>query len=190
MYLLSVLAVVLCFVLIQLVNASRISSFVDVTSMAFLVMLVVPILLSAGLLKDLNNAVRLVLGKRKEASMLELKRAKLAVDTMIRTSIYSSIFVTMLELVVLLHNMSDPTYLGPMISMSLLIMLYAMVISLLFIPIRAKLEQRILEYIPSCREEDVEIKVRSEQGVAEQKAAQQKETEQTADQEKKSGTIS
>lgn len=190
MYLLSVLAVVLCFVLIQFVNAGRISSFVDVTSMAFLVMLVVPILLSSGLLKDLNNAVRLVLGKRKEASMLELKRAKLAVDTTIRVSVYSSIFVTMLELVVLLHNMSDPVYLGPMISMSLLIMLYAMVIGLLFMPIRAKLEQRILEYIPSCREEDEEAQIWPEQGGTGRKAAQQREAEQTEDQEEKSGTIS
>lgn len=173
MYLLSVLAVILCFMLVQFVNPISIFGFVDVTSMLLLVVLVVPILVSAGLLKDLNNAVRLVLGKKRETAMLELKRAKLAVDTLIRVSVYSSIFVTMMELVVLLHNMTDPAHLGPMISMSLLTVLYAVMISLLFMPIRTKLEQRILEYIPSCREEDEE-------------ALQRKETEK----EKENGTIS
>lgn len=152
MYLLSVLAIVLCFVLIQLVNPYSIMGFMDVTCIFLLVVLVVPIMISAGLLKDLNHAIRLTLGKKKETAMLELKRAKLAVDTMMKVSIYSSIFVTMIEIVVLLHNMSDPVQLGPMISMCLLSLLYAMVISLLLLPIRAKLEQRILEYIPSCQE--------------------------------------
>lgn len=188
MYLLSVSAVILCFIVIQFVNPISIFGFVDVISMALLVILVVPIMLSAGLLKDLNNAIRLVLGKRKEAAMLELKRAKLAVDMMIKISIYSSIFVTLMELVVLLHNMSDPSYLGPMISMSLLIMLYAMVVSLLFMPIRGKLEQRILEYIPSCPEKDEEqqgvperkeVKWRGTEGEESgQKEAQQKEVQQ------------
>ena len=156
MYLLCVLAIIICFVLVQFVNPISILGFVDVTSISFLVVLVVSILLSAGLLKDLNNAIRLILGKKKQAAMLELKRAKLAVDTTIKVSVYSSILVTMMELVVLLHNMADPSYLGPMISMSLLIVLYAMIIALLLMPIRAKLEQRILEYIPSCPEREGE----------------------------------
>ena len=72
--------------------------------------------------------------------------------------------------------------------MSLLIMLYAMVVSLLFMPIRGKLEQRILEYIPSCPEKDEElqgvperkeVKWRGTEGEeAGQKEAQQKEVQQ------------
>lgn len=154
MYLLSVLAIVLCFVFVQLVNPYSIMGFVDVTCILLLVVLVVPIMISAGLLKDLNNAIRLILGKKKETAMLELKRAKLAVDTMMKVSVCSSLFVTMVEVVVLLHNMSDPAMLGPMISLCLLSLLYAMIVSLLLLPIRAKLEQRILEYIPSCPEEE------------------------------------
>lgn len=166
MYLLSVLAIILCFMVVQFVNPISIFGFVDVTSMTLLVLLVVPIMFSAGLLRDLNNAIRLVLGKRKEAAMLELKRAKLAVDMMIKISIYSSIFVTMVELVVLLHNMSDPAYLGPMISMSLLILLYAIVICLLLMPIRARLGQRILEYMPSCPEKDEELQEQKEKTIS------------------------
>ncbi|MBD5549577.1 MAG: hypothetical protein HDQ96_00135 [Lachnospiraceae bacterium] len=155
MYLLSVFAVILCFIFVRSMTMSGgIWEFMDFTSIALLVLLVVSIMLSAGLLKDLNNAIRLILGKKKEAAMLELKRAKLAVDTMIKVSVYSSIFVTMVQCVTLLHNLSDPAHLGPMISVALLIILYAVMISLLLLPIRAKLEQRILEYIPSYSEND------------------------------------
>lgn len=156
MYLLSVLAIILCFVFVQLVNPYSIMGFVDATCILLLVVLVVPIMISAGLLKDLNNGIRLILGKKKETAMLELKRAKLAVDTTMRVSVCSSLFVTMMEVVVLLHNMSDPAMLGPMISLCLLSLLYAMIINLLLLPIRAKLEQRILEYIPSCPEREEE----------------------------------
>lgn len=163
MYLLSVLAIVLCFVFVQLMNPYSIMGFVDVTCMLLLVVLIVPIMVSTGLLKDLNNGIRLILGKKKETAMLELKRAKLAVDTTMKVSIYGSLFVTMVEIVVLLHNMTDPVLLGPMISICLLSLLYAVIINLLLLPIRAKLEQRILEYIPSCPEkEETERKEESE----------------------------
>lgn len=157
MYLVSVLAVIICFLLVGVVQSNMNPFyFMDVMSLIFLVVLTVPIMLSAGLLKDLNNALRLIFGKKKEATLLELKRAKLAVQTMIRVAVYSSIFVTVLQLVTLLHNMSDPMYLGPVISVTLLMILYAMIVGLLLLPIRAKLEQRILEYIPSCRDKGEE----------------------------------
>lgn len=149
MYLLSVLSIILCFGLLYLETPFGMYGFIDVMSILFLVVLVFPIMFSAGLLGDLNNGIRLVLGKRKEAGMLELKRAKLAVGMMMKVSVCSSVFVTMIELVVILHNMNDPAYLGPMISTALLTVLYAVVISLLLLPVCAKLEQRILEYMPS-----------------------------------------
>lgn len=149
MYLLSVLAVVLCFVLVQFMAPTRIGDFMDSASILFLLVLVIPLMLSSGLLKDLNNAIRLVFGKRKAASLLELKRAKLAVDMLIRVSFCSSILVTMMEMVAILHTMSDAANLGPMISVTILTILYAAVIALLFLPIGAQLAQRILEYMPS-----------------------------------------
>jgi len=159
MYLLSVLAIILCFMLVRIMQpALRLIQFMDIMSLICLLVLIIPVMLSAGLLKDLNNAFRLTFGKKKEAALLELKRAKLAVDTMIRTAIYSSVFVMMLQFEVMLHNMSDPSYLGPVISVVLLILLYAMIISILLLPIRAKLEQRILEYMPSCGEAEEQEK--------------------------------
>lgn len=158
MYLLSVLAIILCFILVEATQqAMGLYAFWDSMSFIFLLVLTIPVMLSAGLLKDLNNAFRLIFGGKKEAALLEMKRAKLAVDTMIRTVLYSSVFVMLLQIVVLLHNMSDPSLLGPIISVALLTLLYAVVASILLLPIKAKLEQRILEYMPSCEEkEDME----------------------------------
>lgn len=155
MYLLSVLAVVLCFLLVEVTqSAMGLLEFLDVMSLIFLLVLIIPIMLSAGLLKDLNNAFRFVFGKKKEAVLLEIKRAKLAVEVMMKTSIYSSVFVMMLQFEVLLHNMAEPSTLGPIISVVLLTLLYAMIICILLLPIRARLEQRILEYMPSCSENE------------------------------------
>lgn len=156
MYLLSVAAIILCFVLVQCFQPSMgigIYQFFDVMSILFLVGLIIPIMVSAGLLKDLNHAFRLVFGKKKTVTLLAMKRAKLAVDTMIKTALYGGVFVMLLQVVVLLHNMSDPAHIGPVISMALLTVLYAMIICLLMLPVRVKLEQKILEYIPSCQEE-------------------------------------
>lgn len=153
MYLLSILAIVLCFVYVHCFQMSLgILQLFDAVSILFLVMLIVPVMISAGLLKDLNNAFRLVFGKKEEVTLLAIKRAKLAVDTMMKISVYASVFVMLLQLVVLLHNMTDPSTLGPIVSVAFLTMLYTMVICLLMMPIRAKLEQRILEYIPSLTE--------------------------------------
>ena len=159
MYLLSVLGILVCFLLVSFTQPGlRLYEFVDGMSFMVMVVLVIP----TGFLKDLNNAFRLVWGKKKkDATLLELKRAKLAVEMVCRVLICSSVFVAIVQTIVLLHNMSDPAYLGPVISMILLAVLYAVVISLLMIPIRAKLEQRILEYIPSCSEKSEEAGVSS-----------------------------
>lgn len=165
MYLLSVLAIVLCFTLVEITQQTMgLFEFWDTMSFVFLLVLTIPVMLSAGLLKDLNNAFRLIFGRKKEAALLEMKRARLAVDTMIRTVLYSSVFVMLLQIVVLLHNMSDPSLIGPIISVTLLTFLYAMIVSILLLPIGAKLEQRILEYMPSCEEgEEIEKQEKQEE---------------------------
>lgn len=153
MYLLSVLGIFICFLLVYITQPGySVYNFLDAMSFMIVLILVIPIMLSAGLLKDLNNAFRFVLGKKKEATLLELKRAKLAAEMLGKVFVCSSIFVALIQTVVLLHNMSDPASLGPVISVMVLAILYAMVISLLMVPIRAKLEQRILEYMPSDAE--------------------------------------
>lgn len=153
MYLLSVLGMIICFLLVYITHpGNSIFHFLDGMSFMIMLVLVIPIMLSTGLLKDLNNAFRAVLGRKKETTLLELKRAKLAAEMLGRVSVCSSIFIALIQTVVFLHSMSDPAYLGPIISAMVLTVVYAMVISLLMIPIRAKLEQRILEYIPSDAE--------------------------------------
>lgn len=152
MYLISVLAIILCFVLNQFLNRTACVQYFDALSLLFLAVLIIPIMISTGLLKDLNHALRLVLGKKSEASMLEMKKAKLAVDTMIKVSMCSGIFVAIMQGHAVLHYMAAPTSIGPAISIALLTVFYALAISLFLYPIGAKIERQILEYMPSCPE--------------------------------------
>ncbi len=166
MYLLSILAIIICILAISYVGPGlSLYSYVDVYSFLFLVILSVPVLISSGLLKDLNNAFRLVIGKRAEATLLELKRALLAVKITIKVIIYGGIMLMLLQMVVLLHQMSDPATLGPSISAMLLTFLYAMIFSILLLPIKAKLEIKILEYIQPDKENEMAL---TETGKADQ----------------------
>ena len=82
MYILAIIGVICSVVLLNLVTGESFSNmlvYYDVISMLHLVVLIVPILAAAGLIKDFNTALKLALGKKKADSILQLKRAKEAV---------------------------------------------------------------------------------------------------------------
>lgn len=154
MYLLSVLSIILCFLLMS--NIFPPVEFFDIISLLFLLLVLIPVMISSGMLKDLNNAFREVFGKRKKATLLELKRAHMAVKLAGRISLAGGVMLMLLQMIVMLHNMSEPATLGPTISVAVLIMIYAVIFYILLLPVGAKLQQRILEYIPPEEEQKAE----------------------------------
>ncbi len=147
MYLLSVLGIILCIVGVSYISpAVSPVEYVDVISILFLLVMAVPILISSGLLKDLSHAFKLVLGKEKQATMSELKRAKLAVQIAMKILLYGGIMLMLLQIIVVLH-LPKLVYVGPSISTAILTLLYAVICDILLLPVRARLEVRILEYM-------------------------------------------
>ncbi len=151
MYLLAILGILLCLgsVVCFLPGGGirGIVNYIDFVSLIMMLVTVIPFLFSSGLSKDFINAFQLVFGKKKDATLLKLKRALLAVKTVIRLLIYGGVMIAFLSVIVLLHNMSDPAYLGPALAVTILSILYALVVIMLLLPIRARLEVLILEYI-------------------------------------------
>ena len=83
MYILAIIGVICSVVLLNLVTGESFSNmlvYYDVISMLHLVVLIVPILAAAGLIKDFNTALKLALGKKKADSILQLKRAETCSD--------------------------------------------------------------------------------------------------------------
>ena len=151
MYLLSILCVILLVGVMGIISwgmdASYILRFVDFNTLLFLVLFLIPLLSSGGLLKDFNNAFRLGIGKKKAASLMELKRAKESVSLTIKILLAVSAFIGSIQGVFILYNMDDPSFLGPYFSVVLLTVVYGMGIILILLPLQAKLNIKIQEYI-------------------------------------------
>ncbi len=151
MYLLSILSVIVMVVVVCAtswgMNASYIIRFFDAYTVLWLVLFLVPLLISGGLLKDFNNAFRLGIGKKEAASLIELKRAKESVSLTIKILIAVAVFITSIQSIFILYNMDDPAMLGPSFSVAILTFVYVMGITLILLPLQARLNVRIQEYI-------------------------------------------
>ena len=112
-----------------------------------LLLFLIPLLISGGLLKDFNNAFRLGIGKKAAESLMELKRAKESVSLTIKIMISLSVFVCAVQGIGVIYSMDDPWLLGPYFSVSLLSLIYGMGIALILLPLQARLNIKIQEFI-------------------------------------------
>lgn len=156
MYFISILAIIL--VSIILTFSVSIESFMDFPSLLLVLLLSIPILISSGLLKDFNNAFLIALGKKKNGSLTEIKRALEAVNMMIRTFLCSGLFLFLTAMITVLHRMDTPESLGPSISVSLLCFIYGTALALLLLPVKSILQVRIIEFMPASEDEILQEK--------------------------------
>lgn len=151
MYLLSILSVIVMVIVVCItswgMNASYILRFLDVYTILWLVLFLVPLLISGGLLKDFNNAFRLGIGKKEAVSLTELKRAKESVSLTIKILIAVAVFISSIQSIFILYNIDDLSKLGPSLSVVILTFVYVMGITLILLPLQARLSVRIQEYI-------------------------------------------
>ena len=107
----------------------------------------IPVLISTGLAKDFNNAFKLSISKKKEASIREIKRAIEAValfqKVIITTGIFSFLFCT----VIVLMNQPEYKMLLASIAVNILSPLYACVIALILQPMEVKLKLKLQDML-------------------------------------------
>lgn len=150
MYFVSIIAIILVTVILSF--SVSIQSFIDLSSLLLVLLLAVPILISAGLFRDFNNAFRIALGQKKN-SLVEIKRALEAVNLMIRTFLCTGLFLFLVSMITVLHRLDTPATLGPAISVSLLCFIYGTAMVLLLLPVKAILQVRIIEFMPEQEDE-------------------------------------
>jgi len=83
--------------------------FIDMPSLIILLLICIPILLASNLWKDFNNAFRIVLGKGKERTLLEIKRAVEAVNLVMKTLLYGGFFAFFFTIPIILHAVTSHT---------------------------------------------------------------------------------
>lgn len=151
MYLLSFVSVILLTgVMCANSFGSNISFFArvrDFPAAFLLVLFLIPLLISAGLLRDFNNAFRLGIGKKTAESLLELRRAKESVSLTIKIMKSLSVFICAIQGIVILYKLHDLSALGPYIVTALLSLIYGMGIVLILLPLQARLKIKIQEFI-------------------------------------------
>lgn len=150
MYFLSMVSVILLTVVMcgaSGMNGSYYVRYLDFNTILFLILFLIPLLLSGGLLKDFQNAFRIGVGRKEAASLMELKRAKEAVGLTVKIMLTLSVFICAIQGVFILYNMADPALLGPSFSVSLLSLAYGMGIALVLFPLQARINMKIQEFV-------------------------------------------
>ncbi len=124
----------------------RISYLIDIPSLVIILILTVPVLLRGGMWKDFKRAWKL-LRKNDTCHLGELRRTLDVVEMVQRQVIYAGIISLLMSLIAILHNLSDPTRLGPNMAVAILTMLYAVCFEMLLLPLQLEVKRRIIDYM-------------------------------------------
>ncbi len=124
----------------------RISYLIDLPSLVIILILTVPVLLRGGMWKDFKRAWKL-LRKNYTCHLGELRRTLDVVEMVQRQVIYAGIISLLMSLIAILHNLSDPTRLGPNMAVAILTMLYAVCFEMLLLPLQLEVKRRIIDYM-------------------------------------------
>lgn len=147
MYLFALLGIVLSVIFMTVFSGLGILTLIDFPSIILLIIINIPILISARLLKDFNNAFALTLSKKKAGSLMEIKRAIEAVTLSMKSLFYSGLFIFFMALIIILKNLSSPETLGPSLAVAILSFIYAIVLNLIMLPIKSKLNLLLIEFM-------------------------------------------
>lgn len=118
--------------------------FIDMPSLIILVLLLVPMLLNAGVLKDLNNAFRLGAKRKAQAERLELMRAVEAVTFTIKALWTAGIFSVLFQFsIAIMRNAPDSELAFLYTAVSLIPLSYTTFFVILLLPLRTRLNTQL-----------------------------------------------
>lgn len=149
MYILAILAVLLVVALNAALcgGLGSVVVYFDVISLIMILILIIPVVISAGLIKDFGRAFLFAVGKRQADSLNEINRSIVAVKMMMSASLLGGGFLFLCSVIQILMQIDDLSKLGPNVSIAIITMIYSLVIALLLLPIKAKLEIQKQEYM-------------------------------------------
>ncbi len=142
MYLLSLVLLILLCIGWSVINMN--ADLINYLDPASLIMLLVtlPVLLSAGLLRDFNNAFRLSIKRNAVCTKTELLRAAEAVTLAIKALWAAGIVNTLLGLI---STFTTEKFIWAFVGISMISLLYAAFFSILLLPMRSRLLVRLYE---------------------------------------------
>ena len=118
--------------------------FIDMPSIILLILLLVPMLLNAGVLKDLNNAFRLGARRKVQAKRLELMRAVEAVSFTIKALWTAGIFSVIFQFsIAIMGKAPDADMAFLYTAVSIIPIWYTTFFVILLLPLRTRLNMQL-----------------------------------------------
>ena len=118
--------------------------FIDMPSIILLILLLVPMLLNAGVLKDLNNAFRLGARRKVQAKRLELMRAVEAVSFTIKALWTAGIFSVIFQFsIAIMGKAPDADMAFLYTAVSIIPIWYTTFFAILLLPLRTRLNMQL-----------------------------------------------
>ena len=154
MYFISILAIIAVTLIAS--GSSNPEAIIDAPSLVIVLLICIPMLISSGLLKDFNNAFRIALNRKKEAGLIEIKRAIEAIGLTIHTLFYSAFFLFAISLIAILRSLSDLASLGPNLAVAFLTCIYSLALALMLLPIKSILTVRAIEFMQQPEDETIQ----------------------------------
>ncbi|MDD6572397.1 MAG: helix-turn-helix transcriptional regulator [Thermoflexaceae bacterium] len=134
----------------------------DFPSILCLFVVLIPVVLGTGTGKDLKNAISIGCSRKKTYSLIELKRAKEAVGLIMKISFLTGGLIALLEFLILLHKLNEPSQIGPLCAIILLILLYALFLAMIFLPLNVIINNRIISYMDETEDQPVQSEDRAQ----------------------------
>lgn len=156
MYLIMILCYFVFLFLLMWMSQCPVLYLWDFPSLLCLLVILIPVILGTGTGKDLKNAISIGCSRKKTYSLIELKRAKEAVGLVMKMIFLTGGLVAILELLIILHELDEPSRLGPLCAIILLVMLYAVFLAMIILPLNVIINNRIISYMDETEEQTVQ----------------------------------
>lgn len=130
--------------------------FLDIPSLLLIVLFVLPILLIAGVGKDIKNAFRIVLSGAWDCTLAQLKLAEHGIETLMKAILTAGSYAFVISIIVLLCNirMMDGMEMGRFcanLSVAALTVFYMLALELILLPVKSILHRHVISFMEDDR---------------------------------------
>lgn len=136
-------------IIVMFGGVAAVGNFIDIPILTYMTAICIVILAIAGMCKDFGKAFLIVLKRSSTVSKQQIQKSLLAIKTMILAANTAGILHFMIGLVISLKTWSgmgcEPESLPIWIAVSLLSIVYALVGTLILIPIYMRLKEKLIE---------------------------------------------
>lgn len=124
----------------------------DLPSLLLMLLIVVPILIAAGIWKDINSAFRMILTRKWDVTLNELKRAEHGLGVLMNALMTAGIFLSACSVLVSLGTVvgadgMEMESLCANLEVSLLPIFYGLIFRLILLPLKTIVQRHVIDYM-------------------------------------------